>query len=124
MAINGFENKTYELTEYEKNVLLPTLIKGLRTKIGVEKAVTSNQILERLQNKGFDLNSARIRKLINYIRVNHEIPFLMASSKGYYIEHDVTKMKSYIESLKQRANSILNVAQCLDKQLKNRYYGM
>ena len=123
--INGFESKTYELTDYEKNVLLPVLLKGLRNRIGVENAMTSKEIEERCNRPpyNYNLNSVRIRKLINHIRVNHLIPFLMATSKGYYIENDTIKLKEYIHSLKQRANSILNVADSLESQIKNQYYG-
>ena len=124
MAINGFEEITYELTDYEINVLLPIMERGLRKRIGKENAITSNEILDKCVNAGYKLNSARIRKLINYIRVNHVIPFLMDSSKGYYIEHDKVKMIEYIESLEKRAKSIINVSVSLRKQLNNRFVGV
>ena len=120
--INGFEEITYHLTEYERDILLPIMIKGLKKRHGIENAITSKVIQEKCSDAGYKLNGARIRKLINYIRINHLVPFLMATSKGYYVENDISKLYTYIESLNQRANAILAVAKSLEKQLSNDYF--
>lgn len=39
--IKGFNSETAPLTEYEENVLLPLVLRGLKTKIGKENAVTN-----------------------------------------------------------------------------------
>tara|TARA_Y100001972_G_scaffold119207_1_gene160235 strand:+ start:786 stop:1157 length:372 start_codon:yes stop_codon:yes gene_type:complete len=116
--INGFEKHTHDLTEYEFKTLLPVLISGFRSKIGEDRSVTSDHIVNTLKTKGYKISNVRVRKLINYIRNNNLVPFLVANSKGYYIETDINKMKKYIESLKQRANEINRTANSLEKQLK------
>ena len=37
--ISGFDIETQELNEYESQVLMPIIIKGLITKVGKDKAV-------------------------------------------------------------------------------------
>ena len=43
--INGFEQQTKELNEYERDVLLPIMVRSLRLKVGEDKAVTNNEII-------------------------------------------------------------------------------
>ena len=115
--LNGFHDQTKELTEYERNTLLPIIISGLQRKVGIENAITSKEIESKLNLKGYDVSGARLRKLINFIRINGLIDCLIASSKGYWIEDDKDKLLKYINSLEQRAESIMHVAECLKNQL-------
>ena len=68
--IKGFEEYTYELTNYETD-LVEKLIKGLSPKIGRNKAVTSTVICKSLNIVG-----PRLRKLINFIRITNQLPGL------------------------------------------------
>lgn len=108
--IQGFEDQTEELTQYEIEVLVPIMVKGLSTKIGQDNAITNSKIRSRLKDKEMDISDARIRKIINYIRVNKLIVNLLATSKGYFISNDPAEINKYKESLISRANSILNLA--------------
>ena len=115
--IGGFEDQTQPLTDYEREVLLPIIILGLKTKIGEDNAINSKVIERKLKEKGYNISGARLRKIINHIRINGLIHCLMASSKGYWIENDKEKVKTYINSLEQRADAIQNVANSLKAQL-------
>jgi hypothetical protein len=108
--IQGFETETEELTQYEIEVLVPIMVKGLSTKIGQDNAITNSKIRSRLKDKELDISDSRIRKIINYIRVNKLIVNLLATSKGYFISNDPNEISRYKESLIARANSILNLA--------------
>tara|TARA_R110002050_G_scaffold266232_1_gene407564 strand:+ start:270 stop:617 length:348 start_codon:yes stop_codon:yes gene_type:complete len=106
--IKGFEDYTEQLNEYEKNTLLPIIIRGLKTKIGVKNAITNKRIAEALSYAGYKgLHGSRIRKIINYIRIEGSIINLVASSKGYWIEDNIEIRKRYVEGVKSRANSML-----------------
>ena len=106
--INGFEELTEQLNDYEKDILLPIIIRGLKTKTGVEKSITNKRIIEALTYAGYKgLHGARIRKIINYIRIHGLIINLVASSKGYWIENDIEIRKRYVEGVKARAKSML-----------------
>lgn len=43
--ITGFEEQTEPLTDMEREVFLPPIIKGLRAKVGKDKAVTNRDIV-------------------------------------------------------------------------------
>lgn len=106
--INGFEEFTEQLNDYEKDILLPIIIRGLKTKIGVNKAITNKRIIEALKYAGYKgLHGSRIRKIINYIRIQGLINNLVASSKGYWIEDDIEIRKRYVAGVKSRAKAML-----------------
>jgi len=112
--VNGFERETHELTDYELTMIEP-MLKGLETKIGEENSITNKFINEGMKKAGFKTNPARIRKLINYIRVNGLIKNLISSSNGYWIEKDPGRIEIYIESLMQRSREIQRVAESFKK---------
>lgn len=114
--INLFENITEELTDYEKEVILPVVIKGLETKNGKQNAVTNKYIVGKLSIIGISTSSPRIRKIIHYIRVENKISRLIATSNGYYISNNIDELDNYIKSLKQRLNSIRSVKDSLTEQ--------
>ena len=119
--IRGFEDETQELNEYEYNVLLPKLVKGLKQKIGRENAVTSRKVCDAFKQRGYEVSGARFRKMIRYIRDNWLIPELVASSKGYWISESEQELVDYIYSVRQRARSIDRLADELEEQRKQIY---
>lgn len=116
--VENFEEQTHELTEYEKKVLLPAMLKGFRTKVGEKNAVTSTEIVTSLKAKGFKVDASRIRKVVNHIRINNLIFNLIATSKGYYIAESIGECQSFIRSLDQRANAIISVRDAMSYQLE------
>lgn len=115
--IPGFEKETAQLTSTEKR-MIPHITKYLLDKKGEKKAITGYQISQYLNDSwaAEKFSGARIRKLINYIRMNNIIKCLVATSSGYYIESDPEKIQIYITSLRARANAINAVARKLEKQ--------
>lgn len=115
--LQGFELFTAPLSEYEQNVLLPIMVRSLRVKVGQALAVKNAYICERLKEQGYEVNDARIRKLINYIRVNGLVPRLIATSRGYYVSNDRKELQDYIKSLKGREDAIREVRLAIEKQI-------
>ena len=111
--ITGFEDQTHELTEYELS-LIPMFVRRLEKKIGVENAVTSTHVVRMFKEHGLKMSAPRFRKIINHIRINGLVPMLIASSKGYYVAKDKAEVKEYLDSLKQRINSITRVYDALE----------
>lgn len=114
----GFERYTSDLTDYEKDVLLPLFIHGFAGKIGREKAVTNKEIISKLKPRGFKISDARVRKLINHIRNNNLIPGLIATSEGYYISRDQSEVNKYIESLAGREKAIARIKRGFQEYVK------
>jgi hypothetical protein len=107
--INGFENETGDLNEFELG-LVPGFVKGFNTKQGKNNAITSKEIIRKYSDHGIKLTGARIRKIVNHIRTNGLVKNLIASSAGYYISNDPDELEAYKQSLIQRANAILAIA--------------
>ena len=120
--ITGFEEQTEPLTEQEREVFLPPIIKGLRVKVGKQKAVTNKDIVRGLKaNLDIKISEARVRKMINHIRNNDIIPCLIATSKGYYIAETKDEMLDYIDSLYGRVEAIEADALSMKRQMLARW---
>ena len=79
--IKGFSEETQPLTEYERKVILPIILEGLKTKIGKANAVTNKYIISRLRDS-YKIDAARLRKIINHIRtafIASSRPFRLSS---------------------------------------------
>jgi len=106
--IAGFENQTEPLNDYERDVLLPVIVRGLQTKLGRKKAITNAQMVVALKNAGYhSVNQPRIRKIINFIRIQGLITNLIASNNGYWIETNIDERRKYVQGVKDRAQSML-----------------
>ena len=112
--INGFEKETQPLDEYEKNYLLPIVLKGLKKKTHESLAVTNQVMIEALKQRGYKVTPARLRKIINFIRCQGLIRNLVASSKGYWIESDSIRRQKYKQSIKQRAEAMMSILLYID----------
>jgi len=60
----------------------------------------------------------RLRKIINYYRVQGILP-IISTSKGYYTSYEVKDIEFMITSLSQRANSILEGCYGLQRIIEN-----
>ena len=120
--IQGFQEQTEPLTEYEEQTLLPQLVRGLRTKVGKAMSVTNKAIIDGMnRNLGLKITDARVRKLINHIRTNDLVPCLIATSNGYYIAESEQELKEYEDSLLGRESAIRQVRLSIQRQRQRKY---
>lgn len=119
--IKGFNSETAPLTEYEGNVLLPLVLRGLKTKIGKENAVTNRTIVQRLNIAGYTVTEPRIRKLINHIRMTDLLPGLIATSGGYFLATSEAELLDYEQSLIGREDAIKQVRLAIARQRRILY---
>ncbi|NLZ96259.1 MAG: hypothetical protein GX921_10620 [Bacteroidales bacterium] len=115
------KKETQGLSNYDLNVLLPILIKGLKTKKGKANAVNGKQIIERLRNHGLMINTRSMGMLIRYIRTNDLIEGLMASSAGYYISNNEYELANYEASLLGREESIRDMRISMQRQRRKMF---
>ena len=120
MTVVNFQAFTTELSPEELE-LLPILVKSfLKYKEGnpIKAADIIKGMKEWLEKNQIKLkfSDARLRKFVNYIRVNGIIP-LCSTSNGYFCSYDIEMLESQILSLQQRAWSINNAADGLKKFL-------
>ena len=112
-----FETQTKPLTEYEKDTLLPIMVKCLSKHIGKDKVITNAEMCAKMAIYGYKIGETRVRKIINHIRNNGLVECLIASGKGYYVTESITEMKSYIESVKNREDAIRAMRLSMEEQL-------
>ena len=113
--------KTNTLSNYEQNVLLPILIKGLEMKKGKGNAVTCKEIVHGLKSHGLKINNRDVCRLINHIRTNDLIVGLMASSHGYYITSSEEEFINYEDRLLGTEKAIRNVRLSIMRQRRNMF---
>ena len=113
--IKGFKRETCPLSDYEQDILLPAILSVLENKTEKQNAVKNKDIIELLKKK-YKINPARLRKIINFIRINDYLTGLVATSKGYYMVSDRQELLDYEESLKGREDAIREVRQSIRRQ--------
>jgi len=117
--IEGFEQQTAKLTDEEEK-LLPLLVKALSAKKGKNSAVTNGDIQQAFTKIGKTVPSARIRKLINHIRINGLVELLCATSNGYYVAKTNKEVESYLIGLKARIEAQQHMYDMVKLQYQHR----
>lgn len=99
-----------ELTDEERNIILPVLVRALKLKTNDDRHIISNDLIEWFKLKkdeiGFknSFNPVRLRKLTNHIRVNGIAP-LCSDNYGYWITKDPNVIREMILSFENRVAS-------------------
>lgn len=120
-----FEEITETLTEKEM-LLLPYVERVFKKFDKKSLQVKTNVICEVINNLyvhecGLDkfyipMNGVRLRKFVNYFRVNG-ILAIIGTSEGYFVTNDKIEIEKQIKSLTERANGILAAAEGLKNLL-------
>lgn len=103
--------------------ILPLLTKVL-LRTNKNKPIFSNEIIQGFteRKKKYSIKSfgsARLRKIINYFRVNAILP-VISTSNGYYLSYDEEDLMAMIKSLEGRAEAIQAAADGLRTILNNK----
>lgn len=121
--INNFEEYTASLSTYERDMIVPLLVGYLRTRVGAKYAVRKKDLCRMFTERGYQgLTEARVRKCINYIRINGLVPHLIANSHGYFCATSIEQVETYIESLDQRATAIWAMRSALQRELSGKLF--
>lgn len=116
--IKDFEIQTCRLSE-EETAIATEICFILSQRLGKENIITSTRIINYINDRSkVKINGARFRKIINFIRRNNMVENLLATSGGYFVEHDLKKVQKYIEGLRKRGNAIIDVANSMEEQMR------
>ena len=118
---NNLKKESQGFSNYDLNVLLPILKKGLATKKGKANAVNGKQIIEGLRSHGLKINNRSLVGLINYIRTNDLIVGLMSSSNGYYTTNSEREFIGYEHRLFSREASLKKVRLSIERQRRTMF---
>ena len=116
--VQGFENITNELSA-EELVVVPYMVKAFGNYKKANPIKSAELILKMnawMKKYGltWTMTDVKLRKIVNYIRVQSIAP-ICANSDGYFIATTEEELQIQIDSLRQRANSILSCANGLAK---------
>lgn len=115
--IKNFEEFTIELTPTEHR-LIPMMVDRFKTKRGIKTVVTAETMIGKIHESfGVKLKDTRVRKIIQYIRVNNLVPGLIATSKGYYTAETTAEINDWIESLKAREFAIRQIREVAENHV-------
>lgn len=115
--IIGFEEETATLSDKEME-LLPCFVDRLKLRVGKSNAVTNTDMRAGFKRvKNIDIPPSRVRKIINYIRMNDLVPCLIATSAGYYVSNDKNELKQYVQSLMGRERAIRAIRQKIEEKI-------
>lgn len=114
--LQGFEDYTAPLSEYEKDTLLPLFVTIFQQSVGADKAITNKTLVKHFRANGLKLSDARTRKIINHIRIHNLVPRLVASSRGYYVTNSQDELDNFVASLLGREQAIRAVRVAMQKQ--------
>lgn len=115
--ITTFETQTKPLNEYERETLLPIMVRCLAKHIGKSCVISNAQMCEKMALYGYHIGEVRVRKIINHIRNNGLVKCLIATGKGYYVTESIQEMETYIESVKNREDAIRAMRLSMEEQL-------
>lgn len=119
--IQGFEEQTQPLNDYEREKLLPLIVAGLRNKLGAKLAITGSKICKAMRDAGYVLDAPRLRKIVNHIRTYDLIPGLVSTSKGYFVASTAQELDECINSLQGRVDAIQEVINALNRQRQYKF---
>jgi DNA-directed RNA polymerase specialized sigma54-like protein len=115
--IKNFEEFTIELTPTEQ-WLIPMMVDRFKMKRGIEHIVTADTMIAKIHEAfGVKLKDTRIRKIIQFIRVNNLVPGLIATSRGYYTAETTAEINDWIESLKAREAAIRHIREVAENHV-------
>ena len=120
MALTLFTNITEQLTALEKNKLVPLLLDILSASHD-KNTMKGRWISSWFKKVGYDVSEARIRKMVNYIRVtNAAKPFvLIGASNGYFLTDNIEVVDEQIQSLEGRIDSMKSAIDSIKSQRLN-----
>jgi hypothetical protein len=116
--IKNFEQVTADLNHDEKKIV-PIIVKRFQNLKGKQNIVTNQQIIDGLyKHYNIKLTQPRVRKIIQYIRLNNLLAGLIATQGGYYYTTRESEIRDWIETMKQREAAIRASYQIAEEHLK------
>lgn len=101
--IKGFEDITTDIKPHEI-AIAPFIADAFRKRQpGKKNAASNKQIREAVfKHTGTKLDSIRIRRIVQYIRVNAMVIRICSSSNGYFVAANDKEWEDWKESMRQR----------------------
>ena len=80
--------------------------------------MTISQMCMKMAEFGYQICEARVRKIINHIRINSLEECLIATGKGYYVAQNESEMNTFIASVKSGGEAMQAMRMAMEEQLE------
>ena len=107
-----------ELTENEKDALLPMVVRIFNNRPENQKVVSNAKIRSLLNEFGENVSDAQVRKLIFYIRNNNLVELLIAGKDGYFVSDRIGDISSWITRQRGKIFSMQKTLDSIEAQFK------
>lgn len=118
-----------DLSYRELNHYIPILVKGYKTKKGIENVISTTEIINRIYEMEVKINpkvtklqSERIRKMTQYIIINDMVPCLISCGRGFYIATDPLEIDNEVKGLDGRIQAMQSKKKAWIKQRDNEFF--
>lgn len=120
MALTLFTNITEQLTDLEKEKLVPILLRLLNPTTSAAR-MKGSWLAGMFKSMGYPVSDVRIRKMVNYIRVTNAAKprVLIGTSTGYYLTCSISDVDEQIRSLQERMDSMAAALDAIKSQRLN-----
>ena len=116
--ITGYEEITGKLTKEEMKIVKITTEAFFYMLKGRKHQLTIRDIISRLKGAGFEISEPRMRKIIQFIRINNLVSGICSDSGGYWIAENSDEFKQTLISLKDRITNQIGTYNELRQQYK------
>lgn len=116
--IKTFEDYTIDISEVQKEKIVPRIITFMQNYcVGEENAITSEQLVKKIQDSGLAISDVTLRRCIKYIQFHNLCKWIVATQKGFFHTRDKVTVQRQIDSLIERENAIRQVRIHLQESL-------
>jgi len=116
--LTNFNEITVELST-EEHEMVDVIIARFKALPGRENVVTNTEMLTKLNERyGLKLKEPRIRKIIQFIRINNLLPGLIGTSSGYYYTENIEEIEKWILSMQERERAIAQSRQIAQNHVR------
>lgn len=81
---------------------------------GRAKAITAASMAKKLRAEGLDTSTARVRKMVNYLRLTGIVRNVVETSRGYTVARNAVELKRYLDQVVAQLNALEAVKQALE----------
>lgn len=113
------QNNFLDLSNHEKETLLPLVVQILEHRNTKEKVFSNTKIRNVLREFGEDISDAQIRKIVFHIRNKHIVELLIANSQGYFVANNIQDIKDWIETHKGKINAMQQTLSSIESQFES-----
>lgn len=115
-----FTQHSDRMTNADMSAVKP-MIQILKNRNIPKHRIRNWQIINKMEIIGEKVNEPSVRRIIQFIRNNSMLNFVVASQKGYYVSKDFNVALAYIQNIRKRGYEMIYTAEKMEDKLYELY---